>query len=229
MKYYIYVHTRKDNGLPFYVGKGCGRRAWSCSGRNKMWRDIVSVYGFEVRIIFKTASQEVAFSKEVKAIRMLSKSNILANIAKGGAGGTSKGYTHPDEIRDIISKAQTGRAKTEDHKEKLRQANIGKKLSEHTKRKMSQSRMGRNGLNGTVKSESHKMALSMSVLGVKKANNKSGFVGVYYHKSAKKWAASITISKKAIHLGLFDTPGEASIKYQSVKCEVMKERNEKWQ
>ena len=40
-------------------------------------------------------------------------------------------------------------------------------------------------------------------------NNTSGATGVYYHKSANKWAASIMINYNSIHLGLFDTFDDA--------------------
>lgn len=40
-------------------------------------------------------------------------------------------------------------------------------------------------------------------------SNKSGVTGVYYHKMSAKWAASISINKKQIHLGVYDTMEEA--------------------
>lgn len=42
-------------------------------------------------------------------------------------------------------------------------------------------------------------------------NNTSGVTGVYWHKSAKKWAASIKINRKPIHLGLFEDVNDAII------------------
>ena len=45
-------------------------------------------------------------------------------------------------------------------------------------------------------------------------NNSSGYKGVYLHKAAKKWAASIRINKgKRKHLGLFDDCIEAARAY----------------
>lgn len=40
-------------------------------------------------------------------------------------------------------------------------------------------------------------------------SNKSGATGVYYHKASKKWAASINIGCKQIHLGVYATQEEA--------------------
>lgn len=36
-------------------------------------------------------------------------------------------------------------------------------------------------------------------------SNQSGVTGVYYHKVSGKWAASINVAKKQVHLGVFDT------------------------
>lgn len=51
-------------------------------------------------------------------------------------------------------------------------------------------------------------------------NNTSGFKGVYWHKSTKKWMAFIKINNKQLYLGLFIDPidaartyNEAAVKY----------------
>jgi hypothetical protein len=43
----------------------------------------------------------------------------------------------------------------------------------------------------------------------KRSTNKSGYTGVRWHKNAKKWYAQITIHRKEIHLGTFNTKKEA--------------------
>lgn len=47
----------------------------------------------------------------------------------------------------------------------------------------------------------------------KHSNNTSGFKGVSWIKSAKKWRASISVNGKIIHLGSFLTPELASEAY----------------
>lgn len=44
--------------------------------------------------------------------------------------------------------------------------------------------------------------------------NTSGFRGVSYHVSNKKWQSQIQVDGKQIHLGYFKTPEEASISYE---------------
>jgi hypothetical protein len=40
-------------------------------------------------------------------------------------------------------------------------------------------------------------------------SNKSGRTGVYYHKVSGKWAATINVNRRQIHLGIYDTAEEA--------------------
>jgi len=40
-------------------------------------------------------------------------------------------------------------------------------------------------------------------------SNKSGVTGVYFHNATGKWAASININKKQVHLGVYDTIEDA--------------------
>lgn len=44
-------------------------------------------------------------------------------------------------------------------------------------------------------------------------NNKSGFKGVFWGKSAKSWVARIGVSGSQIHLGKFNSPEEAHAAY----------------
>jgi hypothetical protein len=44
----------------------------------------------------------------------------------------------------------------------------------------------------------------------KRKDNKSGVIGVHWHKAGEKWTASIMLNNKHIHLGCFDNLEEAS-------------------
>lgn len=45
-------------------------------------------------------------------------------------------------------------------------------------------------------------------------NNSTGFKGVFWHRQRAKWMAQIGHHKRCVHLGLFDTPEEASLAYR---------------
>ena len=51
-------------------------------------------------------------------------------------------------------------------------------------------------------------------------NNKSGYLGVFWHKASGKWGAAITINSKGIHLGLFTVKEEAAARYLEKKREL---------
>lgn len=56
-----------------------------------------------------------------------------------------------------------------------------------------------------------------------RSDNKSGFKGVHYHPATGKWRARIYCNKKAISLGLFDTPREAGEAYRVASLQVFEE------
>jgi hypothetical protein len=50
----------------------------------------------------------------------------------------------------------------------------------------------------------------------KHANNKSGFKGVNWNQSVKKWAARCMVNGKRTHIGYFDDVALAAAAYQQV-------------
>lgn len=67
LDFYVYLHTTND-GIPFYVGKGRLRRAYSKHGRSTFWNSIVSKHGFKVDIISANLSEDEAFLHEKRFI-----------------------------------------------------------------------------------------------------------------------------------------------------------------
>jgi hypothetical protein len=49
------------------------------------------------------------------------------------------------------------------------------------------------------------------------SNNKSGYTGVYFDETSKKWKAFITLESKTLHLGCFASKSDAIIARQKAK------------
>ena len=93
--YYVYIYLRED-GTPYYVGKGRGKRAFSTKRRFIKPKD-------ETKIIFhsKNLTEEEAFIIEKELIAQYGRKNngtgILRNLTDGGEG--QSGAIYSDEIR----------------------------------------------------------------------------------------------------------------------------------
>lgn len=48
-------------------------------------------------------------------------------------------------------------------------------------------------------------------------DNKSGFLGVFWEKRFHVWIAKVTVKRKSIHIGTFETPEEAHAAYLEAK------------
>lgn len=87
MKYYVYIHYKKDTNEPFYVGKGINKRMNSKQNRNNHWHNIVNKHGFYSEIIFEFDTEKEALNREISLIASMKQSNIkLCNVTKGGEG-----------------------------------------------------------------------------------------------------------------------------------------------
>lgn len=126
MNYYTYAYLRED-GTPYYIGKGKGNRAYRSNGRGcKKPKD-------KSRIIFlkQNLTEEEAFRHEKYMIAVFGRKDlgtgILYNRTNGGEGATNT-------CRNSLS---------EESKEKIRQKALGRKASEETRRKLSAIRKGK--------------------------------------------------------------------------------------
>jgi hypothetical protein len=92
MKYYIYLHKRKDTGEVFYVGKGKGNRYKSKVGRTAYWLNIVNKYGYTAEIIEYFDTEELAFRAEESLIAKIGRKDLgmgaLVNLSDGGEGAS---------------------------------------------------------------------------------------------------------------------------------------------
>ncbi len=120
-RYYVYEHWREDENLPFYVGKGKGKRALKLD-RNPYYRNIVTKLrrlglNIDIRIIADNLSEDEAYNLERERISYWRSIGIkLTNLTEGGDGLRNPlsevraklriariGKTIPIEIREKIS------------------------------------------------------------------------------------------------------------------------------
>jgi len=160
--FYVYLYLRED-GTPYYAGKGCGNRAFI---EHRINGKGVHTPKDKSRIVFpETNLTEVgAFALERRMIRWYGRKDlgtgILHNRTDGGEG--SSGLVLLDST-----------------KQKIREANLGKKHSNKTKQKMADARSGKpigpltidhrqkisNKLRGRVQTEEEKQARRLANLG----------------------------------------------------------------
>jgi len=137
MEYYTYAYLRED-GTPYYIGKGKGRRAF------------LKHSGFyppsKERILFlkRNLTEEQAFNHEIYMIAVFGRKNletgILHNKTDGGDGCSGKIMTEKDiENR---RKGRLGKPLSESHKRKIAEANRGTPKTMTEKRRKSDIEKG---------------------------------------------------------------------------------------
>jgi len=87
--YCVYIHKRKSDLSPFYVGKGKPQRPYSKAGRNQRWQRTVSKHGIVCQIVKSDMPEPCAFSLEKALIHALGKQR-LCNMTDGGEGTSGR-------------------------------------------------------------------------------------------------------------------------------------------
>lgn len=145
--FYVYQYVRED-GSPFYIGKGSKNRI---NESHLPWLDIPPPK-FR-KVIKDNLTEEEAFALELSLIKKYRRKidgGILEN-KKISRWVAQAGWTHTDEAKQKISKANSGKSRTAKHKEnyrkpksaehaeKIRQANLGRKNSLERNNKIKES------------------------------------------------------------------------------------------
>jgi hypothetical protein len=129
--FYTYAYLREDR-TPYYVGKGCGDRAYR---RNKCE---IKPPKDKSRIIFlkQNLTEEKAFKHEIYMIAVFGRKDLGTGILynRSGGGEGPSGVVRSQEFKIKLSKANMGE----------NNPNYGKSTSEETRKKQSAAMKGKN-------------------------------------------------------------------------------------
>lgn len=91
--YYLYRHIRLDTNQVFYIGIGCGRRAYTKHSRNKHWQSITNKTSYTIQIMLESFDRNFIVSKEIEFIALYGRKDLgkgtLCNFTDGGEGITN--------------------------------------------------------------------------------------------------------------------------------------------
>lgn len=157
--YYTYLYLRED-GTPYYVGKGKNKRAYIKSNR-----DVIHPPTDKSRIVIlhSNLTEEQAYAIECELISLYGRKDlgtgILHNRTDGGEGTSGHVKTqewideHKSFMKEYMKGAPSpmaGKKQTKEHVDKRMKAHIGVKRSEDTCKKIADKAIGRKQSNETI-------------------------------------------------------------------------------
>ena len=138
-RFYVYAFLRED-GTPYYIGKGQGNRAWGKRRRISPPAD-----SSRIIILFENLTETEAFSEEIRLINFYGRKDlgtgILRNLTDGGEG--SSGYKHTQDALDKMSAAQSGEKSYNYGRTGEKSPSFGKKHTAEARAKMSAANTGK--------------------------------------------------------------------------------------
>jgi hypothetical protein len=142
----------REDGSPFYIGKGSGRRV--LNHEKEAGRGVKSIKcaiirrmlaaGVEIPLVFirEGISEAEAFETEVALIKVLGRIDLrtgcLANMTDGGDGVSGAS----PEVNYKKGSALRGKPLTNEHKAHIGAGNLGKRRTPEAKAKMSAKKIG---------------------------------------------------------------------------------------
>lgn len=164
--YYVYAYLRND-GTPYYIGKGKKSRAFHPHGKIAVPKDKSLIVFLETNL-----SEIGAFALERFYIRWYGRKDlgtgILRNMTDGGEGAS--GLVISEVTKRKLRKINTGKFVSDETRRRISEANrhrISKPHSEETRRRISESKTGKKR---NTFSEEHKRKISESMKGKNKGN-----------------------------------------------------------
>ncbi|MDX1032819.1 hypothetical protein GOL82_16390 [Sinorhizobium medicae] len=225
MDFYTYI-WRDACGLPFYVGKGKGKRAYDTTTRSADFKEVYAHGGCTVEIADWFIHESQAHAHEVELIELYGRrvfGGLLVNKTDGGEGAT--GSVRSAETRAKISAAHVGKVISPETRAKmLGNTNmLGKLHSVETRAKIGAAHRGRRkseeqrskqsaAMLGRTPTEDHRGKLSSAN---RFAGPRIGLKGAFFETRRQKWFAQIRVDGKQRYLGSFETAEEAARAYDA--------------
>lgn len=179
-EFYVYAH-RKINGEIFYIGKGCGKRAWDTEGRSRYWENTVNLTNYHVEILISGLQEWYAIELEKDLIAYHGRKDLgyglLVNQVDGGdklgEGSNNpmygKGYLQAGNLNPMY-----GRKHSEDHKKVISETTKKALANPETRRKQAEYTKTNNPMNNPdirnkhlsiMKSEEFRKNMSLAMSG----------------------------------------------------------------
>jgi hypothetical protein len=145
MDFYVYQYVRKSNGLPYYIGKGRGKRAWCPHGSVSVPKDLT-----KIQIISENMTEADALKLEKDLIAKYGRKDlgngILLNKTDGGEGLSNPGPETRQKMIDNIKTGRTGmtnRVHSKETKSKMSESAKRRGFTEEQRRKIGEARRGK--------------------------------------------------------------------------------------
>jgi hypothetical protein len=194
--FYVYEHRRKDSGMVFYVGKGCGQRAKNLHNRGRYWNNVAKAAG-GIRITYPVlgVDEEMALLAEMELIDAYRRMGVrITNITDGGEGTT--GWVPTEEVKRKIGEANKNTPKASGERHGM----YGKKHSEESLAKMRESQSSRewgekHPFYGKQHTEASKAKMSENLKG-KKSGAANPFFGKTHTSDSKEKIRAVQLGRK---------------------------------